>query len=319
VIGLMSTGGSALLVLGPLIASGLLAVGSWRLVFVVNLPVLIYVIVEMARYGPATPPRGTGFPLGSTAWLLLALTATVLGISQLATWGLVSVGLLVVGVGLLAGFVRTELSSPDPLLPVAYLRDRVLARSLGALFAIQFAVLATMVSLVAFLEGGIGVGAAMAGFVVAVTGLGSPLLSLTTGRLADTLGVRRIVVAGLVTVTAGLLLTAAAAPTLTIVWLVPGLLLFGISRPAVFTPPSSGAMAEIPAEDRPIAASLVTEARELGAVIGVSVVGVVADFAGRDTPQEATTGFVASMVATAIVTALALVGVLRGMRRRPSG
>ena len=318
VIGLMSTGGSTLLVLGPLIASGLLAVGSWRLLFVVNLPVLVFVIVEMARYGPVTPPRGTGFPLRSTVWLLLALTATVLGISQLATWGVVSVGLLVVGLILRAGFVRTELTSPDPLLPVAYLRDRVLARSLGALFAIQFAVLATMVSLVAFLEAGIGVGAATAGFVVAVTGLGSPLLSITTGRLADTLGVRRIVIAGLLAVTAGLLLTAAAAATLTILWLVPGLLLFGISRPAVFTPASTGAMAEIPEADRPIAASLVTEARQLGAVIGVSVVGVVADFAGRSTAQEATTGFVASMVATAAVTALALVGVLRGMPRRRS-
>ena len=116
------------------------------------------------------------------------------------------------------------------------------------------------------------------------------------------------------------LLTAAAAPTLTILWLVPGLLLFGISRPAVFTPASSGTMAEIPEEDRPIAASLVTEARQLGAVIGVSVVGVVADFAGRGTPQEATVGFIASMVATAAVTAVALFGVLRGMRRlHPSG
>jgi hypothetical protein len=97
------------------------------------------------------------------------------------------VGVLLVGLVVLAGFVRSELRRPDPLLPVAYLRDRGLTGSLVALFAIQFAVLATMVSLVAYLEAGVGVTAAAAGLVVAVTGMGSPLLSITTGRLADTM------------------------------------------------------------------------------------------------------------------------------------
>ena len=229
----MSTGGSSLLVFGPLIASVLLSVGSWRLIFVVNLPVVLYVIVEMVRNGPITPARGTSFPVRSTAWLLLALSATVLGISQLESWGLAAVGVLLVGLAVLAGFVRSELRHPDPLLPVAYLRDRGLTGSLVALFAIQFAVLATMVSLVAYLEAGVGVTAAAAGLVVAVTGMGSPLLSITTGRLADTMGVRRLVVPGLVAVTLGLVLTGAAAPTLSVLWLVPGLLLFGVSRPAV--------------------------------------------------------------------------------------
>jgi hypothetical protein len=205
----------------------------------------------MVRNGPITPARGTSFPVRSTAWLLLALSATVLGISQLESWGLAAVGVLLVGLVVLAGFVRSELRRPDPLLPVAYLRDRGLTGSLVALFAIQFAVLATMVSLVAYLEAGVGVTAAAAGLVVAVTGMGSPLLSITTGRLADTMGVRRLVVPGLVAVTVGLVLTGAAAPTLSILWLVPGLLLFGVSRPAVFTPASSSAMAAIPDEDRP--------------------------------------------------------------------
>ena len=265
----------------------------------------------MVRNGPITPARGTSFPVRSTAWLLLALSATVLGISQLESWGLAAVGVLLVGLVVLAGFVRSELRRPDPLLPVAYLRDRGLTGSLVALFAIQFAVLATMVSLVAYLEAGVGVTAAAAGLVVAVTGMGSPLLSITTGRLADTMGVRRLVVPGLVAVTVGLVLTGAAAPTLSILWLVPGLLLFGVSRPAVFTPASSSAMAAIPDEDRPVAASLVTEARQLGAVIGASVAGVAGDFAGRVTTQDAVEGFAAAIWVTAAVTAVAGVAAVR--------
>ena len=112
VIGLMSTGGSSLLVFRPLIASVLLSVGSWRLIFVVNLPVVLYVIVEMVRNGPITPARGTSFPVRSTAWLLLALSATVLGISQLESWGLAAVGVLLTGLVVLAGFVRPSCVVP---------------------------------------------------------------------------------------------------------------------------------------------------------------------------------------------------------------
>lgn len=70
-------------------------------------------------------------------------------------------------------------------------------------------------------------------------------------------------------------------------------------------------MAAIPDEDRPVAASLVTEARQLGAVIGASVAGVAADFAGRLTTQDAVEGFAAAIWVTAAVTAVAGVAAVR--------
>jgi len=70
-------------------------------------------------------------------------------------------------------------------------------------------------------------------------------------------------------------------------------------------------MAAIPDEDRPVAASLVTEARQLGAVIGASVASVAADFAGRLTTQDAVEGFAAAIWVTAAVTAVAGVAAVR--------
>ena len=307
VIGFMSSGGSMFLVLGPLIASGLLSVGSWRLLFLVNLPVLVYVLVEMARVGPVSGPRGPRLPVRDTVWLLLALSAAVVGVSQLPIWGPVAAALLAVGVVALALFCRAQVGATAPLIPVRYLRDRGVAGSLVALFAVQFAVLATMVSLVAYLELGIGATAAVSGLVVALTGLGSPLLSITTGRLADTVGPRRLVTAGLVAVTLGLGWCATLAESFSVAWLLPGLLLFSFARPAVFTPASAAAIDAIPDEERPTAAGLVTESRQLGAVIGVSVAGVAADFAGGLSAQEAADGFAAAIWTTALVTGVAAV------------
>jgi MFS family permease len=307
VIGFMSSGGSVFLVLGPLIASGLLLVGSWRLLFLVNLPVLVYVLVEMARVGPVSGPRGSGLPVRDTVWLLFALSATVVGVSQLAIWGPVAVAVLAVGVVVLTLVVRAQVRATTPVIPVRYLRDRRVAGSLVALFAIQFAVLATMVSLVAYLELGIGATAALSGLVVALTGLGSPLLSITTGRLADTVGPRRLVTAGLVAVTLGLGWCATQAESFSVAWLLPGLILFSLARPAVFTPASAAAMDAIPDEERPTAAGLVTESRQLGAVIGVSVAGVAAEFAGGLSAEEAADGFAAAIWTTALVTGVAAV------------
>lgn len=242
-----------------------------------------------------------------TVWLLFALSATVVGVSQLAIWGPVAVAVLAVGVVVLTLVVRAQVRATTPVIPVRYLRDRRVAGSLVALFAIQFAVLATMVSLVAYLELGIGATAALSGLVVALTGLGSPLLSITTGRLADTVGPRRLVTAGLVAVTLGLGWCATQAESFSVAWLLPGLILFSLARPAVFTPASAAAMDAIPDEERPTAAGLVTESRQLGAVIGVSVAGVAAEFAGGLSAEEAADGFAAAIWTTALVTGVAAV------------
>ncbi len=265
----------------------------------------------MARVGPVSRPRGPGLPVRDTPWLLLALSATVVGVSQLAIWGPIAVALLAVGVVSLALFTRVQLSATTPVIPVRYLRDRGVAGSLVALFAIQFAVLAAMVTLVAYLELGVGATAAVTGLVVALTGLGSPLFSIATGRLADTVGPRRLVAIGLVVATLGLAWCAIRADSFSVAWLLPGLLLISLARPAVFTPASAAAIDAIPDAERPTAAGLVTESRQLGAVIGVSVAGVVVGFAGGLGAQDAADGFAAAMWTTAIVTGAAAAVALR--------
>ncbi|MET1073451.1 MAG: hypothetical protein ABWY11_12460 [Umezawaea sp.] len=105
--------------------------------------------------------------------------------------------------------------------------------------------------------------------------------------------------------TIGLAWCATQAESFSLGWLLPGLLLLSLGRPAVFTPASAADIDAIPDEERPTAAGLVTEARQLGAVIGVSVAGVAADFAGRLTAQDAADGFAAAMWTTALVTGVA--------------
>lgn len=313
-IGLMSTGGTSFLILGPLIAAAILLAGSWRWLFLVNLPVLAFAIVQIARWlAPTTGPGGRVRWVEVTL-LLLGLTGVVLGTGRLVAQGWVAVGWVVVGVALLAALARLELRRPDPLIPLRHLRDRTLLGCLVALFAIQFAVLAAVVALVGFLETGLGVDALVSGTVVAAAGVFTPLLSIRTGRAADRHGPRRLVAGGLVLGTLGLAWVAVAGRADSLWWLLPGLLLFSLARPAVFTPASVGPFAVLPAADRAFAASLVTEARQLGAVFGVAVIGAIAQLADRADP---TLGFTVQMWVIVAVLAGAAGLVIGLLPRRP--
>lgn len=323
-VGVLAVGGTAFLSVAPLVAGAILAVASWRWIFLVTLPVVVVSGVLARRdvhettAADPTPVDWLGIGL-----LLLALFATVTGVTQLADWGPWSWVLVLVGVALLAAFLDQQRRSPIAFLELGLLRDRMLVSSLSALFAIQFVVLGVTVYLALYLTKGLGETALLAGCFIGLAGVFSPLLSITTGRLTDRWGPRRLVLPGLVAATAGLALLGLVPAGSRLVWLVPGVLVFGVSRPAVFTPASVGPLASLTERQRALASSLVTEARQLGAVLGVGVLGAVfTAVAGSDLeagPAAAGDGFRAAMLGAATVTAAVAVLVARRMpgRRAP--
>ncbi len=320
-IGVLATGGTTFLLLGPLIAAGILAAGSWRWIFAINLPVLAAAFVLARRWvAPSRESRPQPLELRAAALLLAGLAATVVGVTQVAEWGVRSLGLVAAGALVLAAFVRRELRVPEPLIRVNLLRDRLLATSLAALFAIQFVVLGSAVHLVLFAERGLELSTLEAALLVAAAGVFTPLLSIRTGRMADRRGPRGLVLAGLALATAGLVWMGLSAEALSALLLLPGLLVFSLGRPAVFTPASVGPFATLSDERRAFAAGLVTESRQLGAVMGVAVVGAVFAVAGEATPgaepDVVADGFRAGMLVAAGVTAAALLAVAAWMPRR---
>jgi MFS transporter, DHA2 family, methylenomycin A resistance protein len=163
-----------------------------------------------------------------------------------------------------------------PLLPLRLLRSPEVAGSLAALLTIQGAVLGVTVYVALFLQIGLGLSAIEAGAVLLPAMIWTPLLSTRTGRMADRRGERLPVGIGLLVAARGLAVIGLFARGEEALLLVPGLLVFGFSRPFVFTPASTGPIRAIPADERGLASSLVTESRQLGAVLGVAVLGAIA-------------------------------------------
>lgn len=290
-IGVLATGGTIFLALGPILGGLLTEAASWRWVFAANLPVVVLAAVVGARSFPSGDRR----PDLRVDWLGIgllsaAISALVVGLVQLGDWGASdprTLGVLALAAVLVVAFVVAERRIHDPLVDLSLLHIPAIGASLGALVAIQFAILGLTVYLLLYLQHVLGYGPIAAGLLFLPAVVATPLLSPLTGRLTDRAGPRPLVAGGLALAAAGLVFVALVLDRREIALLVPALALFGVSRPCVITPSGSAAIGAVSAELRGLASGLVTCSRQLGAVLGTAVVGAIVGVVLVDRREQA--------------------------------
>ena len=322
-IGVLASAGSTCLMIGPLLGGLLVETVGWRWVFVINAPVVAVAVWLALRFMPESrEPGAPALDLRGLLLLTLGLAGLVAGLLHMQEWpAAVDVVVLMLAVLILAAFVAVEWRSEHPLLPLRLLRPPEVASSMVALMTIQGAVLSVTVYVALFLQNGLGLSAIEAGAVLFPAMIWTPLLSTWTGRLADRRGERLPVGIGLLIAACGLAAIGVLATGEEALLLLPGLVAFGITRPFVFTPASTGPLKIIPADERGLASSLVTESRQLGAVLGVAALGAIAAAfeSGEGTGGSAAgleTGMLAASAAALLAGTVALMALPHRRRAR---
>ena len=141
--------------IGPVLGGILLEFFWWGSVFLIGLPVMGLLLLLGPRTLPEyRDPNARRLDLLSVAMSLLAILGVVYGLKQLAQDGVSAAPFLVIGTGLLLGFlfVRRQLTLESPIIDVRLFRIRAFSASLAAYFLGIFVVVGYFIFISQYLQ-----------------------------------------------------------------------------------------------------------------------------------------------------------------------
>jgi EmrB/QacA subfamily drug resistance transporter len=139
VTGIISGAAGMAIVLGPLLGSYIVSVTTWRWVFYINLPFgILAILVLLLAVGPLRPAVAGRFDAPGAALLAGWVGSLMFAMVQVADAGWAwadprVIGLLVAAFALLGVFVAWELRTPQPLVPLRLLGQRVIGAASGVM------------------------------------------------------------------------------------------------------------------------------------------------------------------------------------------
>lgn len=276
--------------LGPVAGGWLIEHASWRLIFLLNVPVgaavLLFLRQVQESRGGKEGERAQLDWLGA-ALITLALTALVLGLLDAPALGwsaLHVVAFLVAGCVLLIAFLWVESTRQNAMMPLSLFRSRdfTAANSLtfllyaslgGALFFLPF----YLIQLKHF--SATAAGAAFLPFIVLMF-----LFSGRVGALMPRVGARPLLIAGALIAGSGFELFAMLASQPGYVRAVlPAVLVLGIGMTLSVAPLTTTVMSSVPQEENGIASGVNNAVSRVASLLAIAILGAVlqATFSSR--------------------------------------
>jgi len=311
---------------GPFIGGWLIEAWSWRLVFLVNLPLAALVIWVSLRHVPESvdPSASSKFDLPGTLLGALGLAgltyAAISGGEHGADPLVVAAGVL--GVLALAGFVWVERTSDHPLVPTGLFRSRQFTVANVVTFVVYGALGAVLFLLVLQLQVVAGFSPLAAGTSLLPFTLIMLALSARSGALADRLGPRLQMTAGPLIAACGLLLMLRIGPDASYVTdVLPAVVVFGLGMTALVAPLTSTVLAAAPAEHAGAASGVNNAVARSAGLLAVAVVPPIAGLTGdvyRDPSAFAGGFYMAVWIGAGMLAAGGLLSAV-GISNRPEG
>ena len=272
-------GGAFGAVLGGLLTNYL----SWRWVLFVNVPIgaaaalaAAAILTEVRR-----PDAERRLDVAGSITATVGLASLVYAIVGTTTHGWGSgrtLGLMAVGVAFLGVFlVIQQRLAPAPLMPLSLFRSRSLsgANAVMLLAGVSFFSMWYFLSL--YLQEVHGYGPLEAGLLFLPMSAAIIVAAQVSSRVLGRLGVRTVLVTGLLTAGAGLLwLSALAADSSYLVGVLGGSILAAAGAGLSFTPLAAAATTGVPMHQAGLASGVLNTSRQVGGSIGLAVLATVA-------------------------------------------
>ncbi|MEU6659362.1 MFS transporter [Streptomyces sp. NPDC046821] len=284
-VGIWGAAASAGAAVGPVVGGFLLEHFWWGSVFLINLPVMAVLVLVGIKFLPESKNPAPGpWDLISVVLSLVGMIAVVYAIKEAAShgFGAAVAASAVLGVGALTWFVRRQLTLPAPLLDMRLFRNRGFSAAVLADLLTILGLSGLVFFLSQFLQLVQGRGPFEAGLAELPAAIGSVAAGLVAGTVARRYSVRSVVAGGLAAV--GIALAALTVLDQSTGYPLLGsvLLVVGVGAGFSFTVTADVILSSVP-KDQAGAASAVSEtAYELGAALGIALLGSIVTGVYRD-------------------------------------
>ena len=291
-IGLWSSLGGIAGLVGPSLGGALVDLASWRLVFLVNVPVAAVVVPLARRCVPESrAPESAGrFDVSGAALGAVALGALTYALIAAGESGTDAAVLVAAGVAVVAGglFVLRERRAHTPLLPLGLFGDRTFGGANLATFLIYGALGGGSLFLVLQLQTVVGYDPTLAGAALLPSSLLLVLLSPRAGALAQRIGPRVPMTVGpLVTACGALLLSGVNGRQPYVLDVLPGSVLQGLGMAITVAPLTAAVLAAAPGSLTGVASGVNNAVARAAQLLAVAALPAAVGLSGTDYAQPA--------------------------------
>jgi EmrB/QacA subfamily drug resistance transporter len=303
-IGAWSGLGGVATAVGPLLGGYLIAAGSWRWVFFINVPLAGLVLAVTRRHVPESRDASTAGRVDTlgAGLAVLFLAGLTYGLIEAPSHGWSSPAVLaslVLAALTAPAFLLVEHARAHPMLPLGLFRTRQFSGANAVTFIVYGALGGALFLLPVALQ-----------LVVHYSPLGSGLallpvtaimlvFSARSGQLAARIGPRLQMTAGPVVVGGGLLLLTRATHSGSYVeWVLPAVTVFGLGLALTVAPLTATAMGAAPAEHAGVASAVNNVVARAAGLLAVAILPLLAGITGAAAlePHRLATGFREAML-----------------------
>jgi EmrB/QacA subfamily drug resistance transporter len=284
--GVLGAVGGAALVAGPTLGGFLVTRFGWPWIFLINVPLgAVTVVLTLAVVPNLRPARGHRLDLLGVLLATAGLFGIVFGLieGQRYDWGTVWAFVTIpeiIAAGVLTLLVFLEVQRrrqrAEPLLPFVVFRNRSFTLTLVVVGGMGFAILGVFLPLTIYFQLVLGLSALDTGLTLAPMVVTMAIVGLVSGQVADRIGGRYLLIAGLLLYLIGTgYIDWNAHPDSGRWTLLPGLLIDGVAIGCVWVTTYATAMRNVKPELGGAASGVLNTIQELAGVLAAATVGAV--------------------------------------------
>ena len=314
-IGIWAGVSAMALAIGPLIGGLITEHINWSWIFFLNVPIgvvgLIVGRLVIKESRDTSAEQRLDFPgLLASAIGLFALTFALIEANSYGWTDPMIIGLFVLSAVSLAAFVLLELHQRSPMLDLSLFRSSTFAGANVVALLVTLAMFGVFFFMSIYMQNILGYSATKTGAAFLPMTILIILIAPISGKASDRIGSRALMTAGMLCLSASLIVFSRLGLDSTFWDILPGLVVGGFGMALVMTPMTAAALGSVPVEKSGVGSGVLNTFRQLGGALGIAVMGaIVASYvdlgAGRPDPSSFIDGFQAALRVSAV---FALIG-----------